>query len=188
MTTKWMLIFFSFSQTPRPRLESLPVVWLTGEDDRSAERPLWPINTSTHCSSAIKKKVIFIEAYWMRQKIWKTHKPSKNTHRNTCFESHVTCYMSHVESPELGHQSKPKCGEYFSMNYYSVTTITKNDTAQPWLHRSAHNPHRISPGHSEVRFFFFATCNLQLYKKQKWEFTPPRPQLSFENGLIYVEI
>lgn len=36
--------------------------------------------------------------------------------------------------------------------------------------------------------FFFATCNLQLYKKQKWEFTPPRPQLSFENGLIYVEI
>lgn len=180
--------FFSFSQTPRPRLESLPVVWLTGEDDRSAERPLWPINTSTHCSSAIKKKVIFIEAYWMRQKIWKTHKPSKNTHRNTCFESHVTCYMSHVESPELGHQSKPKCGEYFSMNYYSVTTITKNDTAQPWLHRSAHNPHRISPGHSEVRLFFFATCNLQLYKKQKWEFTPPWPQLSFENGLIYVEI
>lgn len=135
-----------------------------------------------------KKKVIFIEAYWMRQKIWKTHKPSKNTHRNTCFESHVTCYMSHVESPELGHQSKPKCGEYFSMNYYSVTTITKNDTAQPWLHRSAHNPHRISPGHSEVRFFFFATCNLQLYKKQKWEFTPPWPQLSFKNGLIYVEI
>lgn len=146
MTTKWMLIlFFSFSQTPRPRLESLTVVWLTGEDDRSAERPLWPINTSTHCSSAIKKKrQIFIEAYWMRQKIWKTHKPSKNTHRNTCFESLY---------PELGHQSRPKCGEYFSMNYYSVTTITKNDTAQPWLHRSAHNPHRISAGHSEVSFF-----------------------------------
>lgn len=86
--------FFSFSQTPRPRLESLTVVWLTGEDDHSAERPLWPINTSTHCSSAIKKKSDFYRGLLNAPKNMKNTQAVQEHTQKYMFS--VPCYMLHV--------------------------------------------------------------------------------------------
>lgn len=96
--------FFSFSQTLRPRLESLTVVWLTGEDDRSAEHPLWPINTSTHCSSAIKKKTDFYRG------VLNAPKNMKNTQ---AVQEHTQKYMFWVPVPWAGTPKQTKVWRIF---------------------------------------------------------------------------